>query len=319
MIFKRMMSLTLALSLLLLTACQAPAKTEANTSSPPSDKTLIEVNIGTMPTLAASIYAVGVEKGFFEKNGLKVNLTIFSSAVERDAAATAGQLDGFVTDLVGLANLSENGYGFKATSCDYEDFSLLIGPKNATMSLTDLSHEKIGISNNTVIEYMSDTFLRDSSAEKVNLPKVPERLAAVMSGQVAGGIFPEPFVSIIKSKGGKVLRSSVDIGTQPVVFAFSENSLKNDQALVKKFYVAYNEIVDYMKETPYETYKPILLKYKIITPELADVIELPIDHYGHAKAVSEKDVADILQWMTLKNMKVDGLTYEKLVDFQGVQ
>lgn len=313
-----MMSMTLALSILLLGGCQSTAKPEPAASTS-TQSNPVEVKIGTMPTLAASIYAIGVDQGFFEKNGLKVDLTIFSSAVERDAAATAGQLDGFVTDLVGLANLSENGYEFKATSCDYEDFSLLVGPKNSTLTKADLSGKKIGISNNTVIEFMSDTFLKDSNAEKVNLPKVPERLAAVMGGQAEGGIFPEPFVSIIKSKGGKVLASSTEIGTQPVVFVFSKNSLTSDQDVVKKFYAAYNETVDYMKATPYDTYKPILLKYKIVNPELADLIKLPIDHYGHAKAVSEKDVNDVLQWMATKNMKVDGLTYDKLVDTQGVQ
>lgn len=317
---KFLLGMTLLLSLGLLSGCQkAPAAETSNTEN--TDAKAVEtvvLNIGTMPTQTASIYAIGIEKGLFEKHQLDVKLTVFNSAVERDAAATAGQLDGFLTDIIGLANLSENGYDFRGTSSEYENFSVLVSPNSKATSLSDLKDQKIGLSNNTVAEYMADTLMADSSFEKVNLPKVPERLAALMGDQVQAGVFPEPFTSIIKAQGGKALISSADANLQPVVFVFSGKLIDENTDAIKRFYAAYNEIIDYMKSADYSEYKDVLLTYKLVSPELADTLKLPIDQYGPAKTVPQNEVESLLKWMTNKGMKTDGLTYEKLVDQQVI-
>lgn len=313
---KFLLTMTLLLSFGLLSGCQ---KAPANETSKPETTTAqtVEtaiVNIGTMPTQTASIYAIGVEKGIFKKHQLEVNLTIFNSALERDAAATAGQLDGFLTDIIGLANLSENGYDFRGTSSEYENFSVLVSPKSSASTLADLKDQKIGLSNNTVAEYMADTLMADFAFEKVNLPKVPERLASLMGDQVKAGIFPEPFTSIIVNQGGKALISSADAGLQPVVFVFSGKVLDENPDTVKRFYESYNEIIDYMKSADYNEYKDVLLKYKLVSPELADTLKLPIDQYGPAKTVPKEEIDNLLKWMADKGMKIDGLNYEKLID-----
>lgn len=290
----------LTLSLLLgLTGCSAP----------PEEKTL---KIGSMPTQTAAIYAVGAEKGIFEKHHLKVELTIFSSAIERDAAATAGALDGFLTDIMGVVNLNEAKYPYKITSSEYENFCVLAGSGQTVTDPKALGGLKVGISANTVTEYMADTLLAGTAFEKVNLPKVPERFAALMSGDIETGVFPEPFVTMIEAKGGYRIISSADNQLQPVVFVFSEAALK-DIKTVQAFYAAYNETVAYMKDAPYDEYKAALLKYRIVTPETVDKLVLPLDQYGDAKPVSQDDLDKVLSWMKAKGMIQNSYTYDSLV------
>lgn len=270
------------------------------------------LNIGSMPTQTAAIYAVGIEQGIFEKHHLNVNLTIFTSAIERDAAATAGTLDGFLTDIMGVVNLTENNYPYKITSSEYENFCVLAGKMQTVKTPDQLSGLKVGIANNTVTEYLADTLLKGVTIEKVNLPKVPERFAALMTGDVQTGVFPEPFVSMIEAKGGYRIISSAENKLQPVVFVFSEEALAN-KTQIEAFYSAYNEIVAYMKDAPYDEYKSALLKYKLATPEMIDQLSLPLDQYGPAKNVSAEDVEKVLQWMTDKKMIANTHTYESLV------
>lgn len=307
--------LTLALGLGLMTGCQSKTAEPAATETPAATTAAkpVEIRIGTMPTQAASIYAIGVEKGFFEKQGLNVKLTIFTSAVERDAAATAGQLDGFVTDVIGLANLKSGNYDFIATSSEYENFSLVTSPKTKAASAADLKGLKVGISNNTVADYMADQFLKDTAVEKVNLPKVPERMATLASDQIAAAVFPEPFTTMIASKGGTVITSSAEAGIQPVVFVFSSKFIDSADQPVQKFYAAYNEIINYMKTSPYDEYKQILVDNKIVSPEMVDTLKLPLDAYGPAKEVQKADIDTLITWMQSKNMPTDGLSYESLV------
>jgi NitT/TauT family transport system substrate-binding protein len=286
--------------LITLTGCAAAPKEQS-------------LNIGSMPTQTASIYAVGIEKGIFKKHNLNVNLTIFSSAIERDAAATAGTLDGFLTDIMGVVNLNENNYPYKITSSEYENFCVLAGKMQTAKTTEQLAGFKVGVANNTVTEYMADTLLKGINVEKVNLPKVPERFAALMSGDIQTGVFPEPFVSMIKAKGGYAIVSGAENNLQPVVFVFSEKALK-EKTQINNFYSAYNEITTYMKDTPYADYKDVLLKYKLISPELVDQIKLPLEQYGDAKMVSKQDVENVLSWMNEKKMIKNTYTFESLID-----
>lgn len=300
---KSLLLASLALSvLIMLTGCTAAPKEQS-------------LNIGSMPTQTASIYAVGIEKGIFKKHNLNVNLTIFSSAIERDAAATAGTLDGFLTDIMGVVNLNENNYPYKITSSEYENFCVLAGKMQSAKTPEQLTGLKVGVANNTVTDYMADTLLKGVNIEKVNLPKVPERFAALMSGDIQTGVFPEPFVSMIKAKGGYSIVSGAENSLQPVVFVFSEKALK-EKTQIKNFYSAYNEITAYMKDTPYGDYKDVLLKYKLISPELVDHIKLPLEQYGDAKMVSKQDVETVLSWMNEKKMIKNTYTFESLV-YQG--
>lgn len=273
-------------------------------NSPQEKQTL---RIGSMPTQTASIYAVGIEKGFFEKQNLSIDLKIFSSAVERDSAATAKQLDGFLTDIMGLVNLKVNGFDYKITSSEFENFSLVTSPKFNGDSLKYLENKQIAISNNTVTEYVLDKFLVDnnlteSAVKKVSLPKVPERLSALISGNVEAGVFPEPFTSIIKAQGGNIITSSIEKSIQPVVFVFSNSVLENNSNAVENFYKAYNEIIAYMKNTSFEDYKDVLVKYGLVKEDQIDKTKLPLDKYENAKSVTENDVNDVISWMKNKKM-----------------
>lgn len=278
------LSLSFILTLGMLAGC-------AKTTAPETLK------IGSMPTQTASIYAVGLEKGIFKKHQIDLKMTIFNSAIERDAAATAGELDGFLTDIMGTVNLKAHDFNYKITSSEYENFRMMLNEQSANNPSL-----KIGVANNTVTEYIADTLDSGKTIEKVNVPKVPERLAAVISNALNGGVFPEPFVSIIQSKKGTVLLSSAEENLQPVVFVFNEAYLKDRKDAVKRFYSAYNETVAYMKSTDYSDYKDILIQYKIVTPELADLIKLPLEQYGDAKQVTPEDLENVQNWMIDKKM-----------------
>jgi len=280
----------------------------------------MRLEIGSMPTLSASIYAVGVEKGFFEEENINVNLTIFKSAPERDAAATAGKLDGFMTDMMGLINLVDNGFDFKMTSVEYENFGIMqnmqTGKKvESSKFLGDKN--SIGISENTVIEYLVDQLMDPSEVEKVNLIKIPDRLAAVLSNEIQLGVFPEPFVSIIKANGGKEIYSSANESIQPVVVVFSDELIEENKDSIKAFYEAYNKTVQYMKETSYDEYKEDLIKYGLINEDLVNLIKLPLDEFGPAKKPAEDDLNSVVEWMNSKeiinkNYKFKDLSFDIL-------
>ena len=56
------------------------------------------LSFGAMGSIDAVPLVIAQEKGYFEEEGLNVNLEIFTAAKDRDAALQAGELDGVLAD-----------------------------------------------------------------------------------------------------------------------------------------------------------------------------------------------------------------------------
>lgn len=292
------MKKTLYLSLCLLTLLTACAKEEPGT-----------LRLGTMPTYSGAIYAVGIEQGFFEDAGVNVSLTVFRSARDRDGAVAAGQLDGFMTDIMGAVNLNAKDFPVIMTSREYEDFGIMAGP------LTDMNATKptsIGISENTVVDYITDTYGQEG-LEKVNMVALPDRLGALLAGELNLGVFPQPFMGIIMASGGEAVVTTASQDFHPVVLAFDENYLEANGPWVKAFYEGYAKTVAYMQENDYSVYKDALVKHGLATEETVDNYRIPVDSYG-LNSVTEKDYNAITQWMVNKALIQTVPAYEKVTN-----
>lgn len=269
-----------------------------------AEKEVKTLKIGSMPTLSGAIYAVGASKGFFEEAGVNVDLTVFRSAVERDAAATSGNLDGFMTDMMGAVNLYQKDFPFIMTSAEYEDFAMV-----SMVKPDDI--EKTAISENTIIEFIYDDLQEKPLGEKVNVLAVPDRMAAVMSGEVDAGIFPQPFIGIIGAQGGTQIFSTIRTGLMPVVVVFDKDLVDEDPATVEAFYEGYSKTIDYMKTSDYNDYKAALVEYGLATEETVDNLRLPVAEFG-MRAPDEVTYDRVLAWMDSKGF------LDEVIDFDAI-
>jgi NitT/TauT family transport system substrate-binding protein len=255
------------------------------------------LRLGTMPTYSAAIYAVGIEKEFFKDAGIEVELTVFRSARDRDAAATAGELDGFMTDIMGAVNLNAKGFPFIMTSREYEDFGVMAG---IDVNKKSVMLPKTGIADNTVTEYIVDTYITQK-IEKVNIIAVPDRMGALLSGELSYGVFPQPFMGIIEEKGGQLVFNTASEEFYPVVLVFDETYMNEKEASIKAFYEGYIKTVEYMQSVSYDDYKEALVTYTLATEETVDLYKLPVAEYG-LNSVDEKTFNSIVTWMKEKEL-----------------
>lgn len=267
------------------------------------------VRFGTMPTYTAAIYAVGVEKGFFDEAGVPVELTVFRSARDRDAAATAGELDGFMTDIMGAVNLNQKGFPFLMTSREYDDFAIMASPSYDSSAV---EIPKLGLSENTVTEFIVDTYL-DDEVEKVSILAVPDRMGALFGGKLDYGVFPQPFMGIIIGNGGEIVLNTASLDFHPVVVVFEEAFIEKNEASVKAFYEGYVKTVEYMQSNELSEYKDVLVKYGLATEDTVDLYRIPTDKYG-LNAVAEKDYDQIIIWMKDKGLLEKEMPFETVSD-----
>ena len=272
------------------------------------------LRLGTMPTYSAAIYAVGIEQGFFEDANVEVELSVFRSARDRDAAATAGELDGFMTDIMGAINLNANNFNFLMTSSEYEVFGVMAGGELEEKSIADT---RIGISENTVIEFIVDTYL-DSQIKKVNIAGLPDRMGALLAGELDLGVFPNPFVGIIMGKGGQMTFDTSSEDFQPVVVVFSEDYLESDEGSIQAFYDGYAKTIEYMQRANYDDYKDALVVHGLATEENIDLFRLPVDQFG-LNPVDKSTFTGIYNWMLSKGLIEEEIKFEYIYTGQFVK
>jgi len=146
--------------LMFLSAC-APAAAPAK----PEDSTL---RIGTLPNLDLLPLFVAEKQGYFKAQGITVTFVPAQSAAERDQLMQAGQIDGFINDMVSVVLYNKDTVKIKvvrtaiAATPTWSQFSIFAAKDSKIQSAADLKGVEIGVSQATVIEYVTARLLADA-------------------------------------------------------------------------------------------------------------------------------------------------------------
>ena len=170
------------------------------------------LKIGILPIVEALPFIL------MEKEGKPENLEIvvFSSALERDAALQGGQIDGGITDPLASAIMAGRGMDVVLASLILGSdptegrFAIVAAPGSSIKTPQDLKGVPIAISSNTIIEYVTDSLLteaglKESEIAKEEIRKMPVRFQMLMSGQVQAATLPDPLAHFALSKGAKLI------------------------------------------------------------------------------------------------------------------
>ncbi|MDR2025568.1 MAG: ABC transporter substrate-binding protein [Hungatella sp.] len=290
----------------ILSGCAGKAKTPVDTT----------VHLGVMYSSDIVPLTIITEQGLDKKYGIQLDMQVFSSAKDRDAALQAGKLDGVFTDFIGLCMYQNAGLDVKAAGCTDGDYVLLAGKDTGITSLKDAAGKSIAISENTLIEYSLDYILNNAGLEDTYLdkqvvPRIPDRLEMLRNGKVDLVLLPEPFSTLAIKDGAVVLGSANTDGLYPAVSAFTKNSIEEKSDTIKKMYQAYDEAVDYLNNTPLNEYEATVIKAAGYPEELAGNIKLPV--YRKNELPKTADLQAAVEWAAKKELCNPDLKPDQLI------
>lgn len=298
---------------------------EALTPDEPSDSQITDtssttdkpnIRIGMMSSYDVIPYVMINELGLDEKYNFELDLEVFTSAKDRDAAFLAGELDGVLTDYIGVCIYQNANFDVKITGVTDGDYVLVAGKNSGINSLEEIEGRSIAISENTLIDYALDQILTKSSYEsnalvKEIVPRIPDRLELLRNEQIDLGLLPEPFASIVLNECAIYLGSANDMGLYPAVSAFVKTSIEEKEEGIRNLYKAYNEVVEHLNKTDVASYEDIVIQTVGYPAEMAGQIE--IEPFRTSTLPPQKDVEDAVKWASNKGLCKDTLTYDQLV------
>lgn len=273
------------------------------------------LRIGMMSSSDVIPYVLIQERGLAEQYGFRLDLEVFTSAKDRDAAFQAGELDGVLTDYIGICIYQNAGFDVRITGITDGDYILMAGKDSGITDLSEIKGKSIAISENTLIEYSLDTILAANGMSgtdvvKEVVPRIPDRLELLRSGQIDLGLLPEPFATLGLNDGAVKLGTANECGLYPAVSAFSKTALDGKGDAVRNLYRAYNDAVDYMNSTDIREYEKTVIQAVGYPDEMIGKVE--IKPFRHSQLPPESDVTAAVAWASGKGLCSPDLTYEQL-------
>ncbi len=273
--FKKLLTTFMTLAMVGTMAGCAKTKTE-------EVKETKKLSFGAMSSIDIVPIVIAKEKGYFEEEGLELDFQLFTAAKDRDAALQAGELDGVIADEIAISIYQNSGIDMKITGATNGAWTLVVGKDSGIENLEDLKGKKMAISENTMIDYLSDYIAEEngvnsSEIEKIAIPAMPARLEALRNKQVDAAILPAPFNDTAVADGGKGLATIDNADIMISAIGFLQDQIDNNEEAIKAFFTGYNKAVEYMKNTDLKEYEDIVIKTvgysedtkgNIILPEL---------------------------------------------------
>ena len=304
----------------IVSGCSQPPAKETSSQQLPAQP----LKIGVLPIEDNLPLFLADSEKRFALAGLDVKLVPFPSAAERDAAMQAGQIDGEAADIVAASLLKKGGTDVRITAITLGvtpqegRFVLLGSPNSNFKSARDLAGVKIAISENTIIEYITDMLLtnqglKGDQIQKLNIPKMPIRLQMLVGNQVQAALLPDPLATLAEKQGARVIiddtKSSTNVSQ--VVLLFRQESIDSKKAPIKKLIEVYGQAAKDLTENPAK-YRALLVEKAKIPAPIKDTYKSP--SFSKPQVPTEQEVMNVVNWMVAQKLLERPYQYTELVD-----
>jgi NitT/TauT family transport system substrate-binding protein len=236
----RLIVLILVLSTCIGSSCRGPA-----------DKSRLRIGLNIWPGYGA--FFIAKDKGFYQQEGVDVQIEIIQGDPEREAALVAGKIDGIGMTIDNLVLLRDKGIPVKAIyKYDGSNGADGIAARNEIVSPADLKGKRVAWAPGTTSHYFLTRVLKAYGLTTRDLDHVAmssdDAGAAFAAGKLDAAVTWEPWLSKAKEMpGAKVLISTRDKPVIEDVLFVREEILNGHRANIEKFLKACFKAVDYWK------------------------------------------------------------------------
>ena len=311
--FFRLHAKALIVVALLLTIADPPPAGAARQTPLPG-----ALRVALLPILDTFPFHVARARGYFSAAGLRVEAVPVGSGLERDQLMQAGAVDGMLNEMTSTANFNRDSARavIVAVARRAEPqpplFRLLAAPGSGIKTARDLADVPIGVSKNTIIEYVTDRLMSAAGVEtarvvKKSVPVIPERYQLLLQGRLKAATLPDPLAKSALAAGAVNI---IDDSMLPVhsisVLTFSTAALELKPEAVKAFLKAWDRAAGEINAAP-EAHRALLLNSIRVPENVRETYRIPPFARGELPSAAQWD--DMMKWMVSKNLLPAPLPY----------
>lgn len=315
---------------LFLTACGANKEQQANTNPQTKEK----LRIGYLNVMDDAQVMLAYDAGFYEKNGLEVEVQIFNSGPEMIKAIVGGQLDAGVLGFTNAVTWADKGADLKVISGAQMGYhSLLVRSDRNIKTIPDLKGKQLATQKqgSTADIVLNGVVLKEGNLTRndVNMVYVSPSVAiqSLTAGKVDAAFLFEPYDRIARKT--IPVTPLYDVGEEwpfPCMVAITSGKiLQEKQIAINKMLDAQKEAIEMLENQPKEAAK-ILAKRFIETETIdttngrinsVDLIAEAIEAQTFNWEITQENIQqmkDIVQMMIDQQMLSKPLNVEDILD-----
>jgi NitT/TauT family transport system substrate-binding protein len=196
-------------------------------------------------------------------------------------------------------------------------FFILASAQSGISSVEGLKGVEIGVSQGTVIEYVTERLLQAEGftadeIKTISVPKIPDRMSLLASGKLKAGVMPDPLAALVVSQGGVIV---ADDSSHPEygfsVISFRKQVIDANPDVVKSFLSAIEEATELVNAEPAK-YKNVLGEQKIVPQPLIENYQAPF--FPAADVPTADEWQDALNWLKEKGILTVDVSYQDSVN-----
>lgn len=323
---KKSVKLALSSFLVLALALAGCGKTEGGSSAeqPQSEQgqaaEAVSLEIGMLKLTSSAPLFIGIEKGFFQEEGIDAKAKWFDAAQPIAVATAAGSVDVGATGITAsLYNMVAGGQKLVIVAdkgreqAGYSSSALLYPSDSPLKSIEELKGKKLGITQTgSTYHYMAGQLLEKhglslQDIELIPLNNIKGLMEALKSKQVDAVLLNEPNISTVVEEGyGKVIAQVGDeMEYQTSGIFFSPKFAENTDA-AQRFLKAYAKSTQYYydavlnkvdgKIVPGENYDEVVNIIAKYTDQEADMIKKGMPYMDRDGRLLESDIKTQVEW-----------------------
>lgn len=297
------------------------------------------VKVGMLKLVSSAPLFIGMEKGFFQQEGIKCEPIYFSSAQPISTALASKDLDVAATGITaGLYNLigskikmrivadkgrEKQGFRLTAIMISNEEW------QKGTKKLSQLRGAKIGVTQiGSTFHYILGRLLEMEGLSLGDVEVVPmgglkNVMDAITSNQIQAGFVVQPYVSLMEENGkGKVLLWVSDkVNYQIAAIVYGEKMLSNNplgtafmRAYIKGTRYYYDNALLPVQENRVEKAEEIISIIEKYTGVNKELIRKGLNYNDPEGKLDLEDISTQLDWLYKQGLLKYNLKVEDVVD-----
>jgi NitT/TauT family transport system substrate-binding protein len=282
--------------------------------TPASPAETVTIRMALLPIVENLPMYVAQQEGLFAEHNINLEIIPAASAAERDQIFVAGQVDGLINEIISVQLYNKDQVQIqivrfaRVSTSTSAQFFIMVAGNSDIQSPQELSGVPIGISEGTIIAYVTDRLLEaeglaPEEIQTLAVPKMPDRMALLSSGELKAATLPDPLSFLAEQQGARIL---LDDSQHPryghSTYAFRASFIEQNPQAVSGFLAAIEKATEIINADP-SRWETLLSEQNLIPAALLGNYKIP--PFPPASVPDQALWDDVLNWSQAKGL-VDG-------------
>jgi len=268
------------IALLLLCACskeQPKEEVQQVTVGGLDDDVL---RIAVTPTLDCLPLYLAQQKGWFDHEGVSVQLIPYQAQMDQDTAIVRSRVHGMTTDTVRMDWLKQNGTPVEQVAKTTLSWQLITNKAARLTLLTQLDDKMVAMTRHSATDMLAQQAVESAGLQpehvfRIQINDINVRLSMLQNGIMDAMFLPEPQATVARTEGHPVLMSTDETGQHLGVLVFRSDVMADTamHSRVERFVKVWQQASDSIAARGLTNYRSLIASCCHVRPEIVDSID----------------------------------------------